>query len=86
MGSRTVRLDDEAEDALDEVRRATGMSISQALKTGLVALREKLREEKKPTPWEVYERLDLGPGGYATAPARQAKEAVREAVRRKHRR
>lgn len=86
MGSRTVRLDDEAEEALQEIRRATGMSISQALKKGLLALRGRVAEERKATAWEIYEKIDLGPGGYAVAPSTKAKAAAREAIRRKHRR
>jgi hypothetical protein len=87
MGSRTVRLDDEAEEALLEIRRATGMTISQALKKGLVTLRGSIAKERKPTPWEIYERLDIGPGGYGTTPpSRRIKRAVWEAIRKKHRR
>ncbi len=36
MASRTVRLDEEAESALREIRGATGMTASQALKSGLL--------------------------------------------------
>jgi hypothetical protein len=87
MGSRTVRLDDEAEEALLEIRRATGMTISQALKKGLVTLRGQMAEEgRKPTPWEIYEKLDIGPGGYDTPPTRRVKRAVWEAIRKKHKR
>ncbi len=86
MGSRTVRLDDEAEQALHEIRKGTGMSISEALKRGLLVLRESIRREGQRTPWVVYERIDLGPGGYAAAPAAEAKRGAREAVLRKHRR
>jgi hypothetical protein len=32
----------------------------------------------------VYARLDLGRGGRAIAPARDAKKAVRDVIRRKH--
>lgn len=84
MGSRTVRLDDEAEEALLEIRSVTGMSISQALKKGLLALRGKVGTERKATAWEIYEKLDLGPGGYTAAPASKAKDAVRAAIRRQH--
>lgn len=85
MASRTVRLDEEAESALREIRGATGMTASQALKNGLLVLRNKILGDRKPTAWEVYERLDLGPGGYSSVPARNAKRGVREAIRRKHR-
>ena len=86
MGSRTVRLDDEAESALREIRRTTGMSISEALKRGLLVLRRTVQEERSRTPWDLYERIDLGQGGYSVAPARDAKRAVRDTVRKKHRR
>jgi hypothetical protein len=86
MGSRTVRLDDEAEEALHEIQRATGMTISQALKKGLLALRGRMGEERKAAAWEIYEKIDLGPGGYATSHSSESKTAVREAIRRKHRR
>ena len=58
MTSRTVRLDDEAEQALDEIRRRTGMTISQALKRGLLALSRQVADEREKTSWAVYERLD----------------------------
>jgi hypothetical protein len=35
-------------------------------------------------PWDLYRKLKLGRGGYARAPARTAKFAVREIVRKKH--
>jgi len=40
MGTRSVRLDEEAENALEEIVNCTGMSISDAIKQGLVAYRE----------------------------------------------
>ena len=83
MATRTVRLDEESERALAEVRRATGTSVSGALKHGLVAARDALRGESSVTPFDVYRTIDLGPGGYAHAPARQAKRALRALLRRK---
>ena len=35
-------------------------------------------------PYEVFRRLDLGPGGYARAAACDAKSALRAAIARKH--
>jgi hypothetical protein len=84
MASRTVRLDEEAESALREIRGATGMTASQALKNGLLALRSRVRGERRSVAWDVYERIDRGPGGYASTPARDAKRGAREAIRRKH--
>jgi len=83
MATRTVRLDEESKRAPAGVRRATGTSVSGALKRGLVAARDALRDESSVTPFDVYRGIDLGPGGYARAPARQAKRAVRALLRRK---
>jgi hypothetical protein len=83
MATRTVRLDDEAERVLAELRRLTGLSVSGVLKRGLAAAREEERR-RHVVPFDVYRRIDLGPGGYARAPARRAKEAVRTLVARKH--
>jgi hypothetical protein len=83
MAIRTVRLDDEAEEALREVRAATGLPISEALKRGLRSLQERVRHEVTRTPYDVYRELDLGPGGYANAPSTETRRGVRQAVRRK---
>lgn len=83
MAIRTVRLDDEAEEALREVRAATGLPISETLKRGLRALQERVREEARRTPYEGYKKLDLGPGGYAIAPSTEVRRGVRHAIRRK---
>jgi hypothetical protein len=34
-------------------------------------------------PYDIYRELDLGAGGYAIAPAREAKSAVAGIIRRK---
>ena len=86
MATRTVRLDEEAEKALQEVQAATGLPISEALKRGLRSLQEQVRLEAGRTPYDVYKELDLGPGGYATAPSTATRRGVREAIRRKLRR
>ena len=86
MATRTVRLDAETEDALQEVRAATGLPISEALKRGLRALQEQVRRGTGRTPWDVYQELDLGSGGYAVAPSTATRRGVREAIRRKLRR
>lgn len=86
MATRTVRLDDEAESALKEVQEATGLPISEALKRGLHALRNEVRQTAARTPHDVYRHLDLGAGGYAVAPSTDTKRAVRTAVKKKLRR
>ena len=61
MATRTVRLDDETEQVLDEVRAATGMAVSDALKAGLRSLQEKLRAgEKARPPYEIYRESGFG--------------------------
>jgi hypothetical protein len=86
VGTRTVRLDDEAEKTLAAIRRRTGLSISEVLKRGLIAYRAVAFDEASVRPYDIYRRLDLGEGGYASAPSREAKAAVVAAIRRKHRR
>jgi hypothetical protein len=86
MGVRTVRLDEESERILRDLQATTGMSISEVLKQGLIALRESGPPQSTRTPYAVYRALDLGPGGYSAAPAARAKQAVHDAIRRKHQR
>jgi hypothetical protein len=83
MPLHSVRFDDETEEILEQVCEATGESVSAALKRGILALRDRL-VAKRANPYEVYRLLDLGPGGYATAPARRAKREVGPVIRRKH--
>jgi 8-oxo-dGTP pyrophosphatase MutT (NUDIX family) len=84
MATRTVRLDEEAEAALKEIREATGLPISETLKRGLRVLREQVVRESRRTPWEVYREFDLGPGGYAIAPSTETRRGVLQAIRKKH--
>lgn len=76
MGLRTVRLDEESERLLAEIRRETGTSVSGALKRGLEAAYRQLRERGGQDPYEIFSRLDLGPGGSARAPGRKAKQSI----------
>jgi hypothetical protein len=86
MGTRTVRLDDEAEKTLERLRDVTGLSISEVLKRGLSAYEGQALEQTRLKPYDIYQKLDLGEGGYAVAPAREAKSAVANAIRRKRKR
>jgi hypothetical protein len=86
MATRTVRLDAEAEQVLEEVRAATGLPISEALKAGLHSLRQRLRSGEAPrSPYEIYQELDLGPGGYAIASSTEVRTAVRRRLRARRR-
>jgi hypothetical protein len=86
MGTRTVRLDDETEKVLKEIVAATGSSVSAAMKKGLLVLRDEVVREARRVPYDVYKELDLGPGGYAVAPATRTRHGVQAALRRKLRR
>ena len=83
MATRTVRLDDEAERALRQIREATGLPISEALKRGLRSLQQHVEQESLRTPYDVYRELDHGPGGSAIAPSTDVRRAVRAAIRKK---
>lgn len=86
MALRTVRLDEDSERILENLVRETGLSISGVVKRGLTSLRDQLERKAPDNAWEIYSQLDLGPGGYATAPASESRQAVQEAIRRRHRR
>lgn len=86
MSTRTVRLDDESENMLAEVRRATGLSVSAALKQGLATMREAIAQKAAAFPYSIYQTIDLGPGGYAECSARDAKSAIRGVLQRRSRR
>ena len=83
MAIRTVRLDDEAEATLREIREATGFPISEVLKQGLRSLRQQVRNASERRPYDFYEQLDLGPGGYANVPSTEIRRGVAEALRKK---
>ena len=83
MAIRTVRLDSEAEATLREIREATGLPISEALKQGLRSLKQQVRDASGQRPYDLYERLDLGPGGYAIAPSTETRRGVAMALRKK---
>lgn len=86
MAIRTVRLDDEVERTLNRLRGITGLSISELLKRGLRAYEAVALEQARRTPYDIFRDLDLGPGGYASAPARDAKAAIADVIRQKHKR
>ena len=84
MGTITIQLDDDAEATLSVLCNQTGLSISEVLKRGLqayAALVPKVTSAE--TPYEIFSRLDLGPGGYAIAPAKNAKKAAAQAISKK---
>jgi hypothetical protein len=86
MGIRTVWLDDETEKALTQVTQKTGWSVSAALKRGVLVLREEVGRSAPQSAFEIYRRLDLGPGGYAIASSTETRQGMQIALRRKPRR
>jgi len=83
MALRTVRLGPDAEQALRQIVRTTGLTVSGALNRGLLVLKENLAQYRAETAYDVYARLDLGPGGDAIAPSTDVKKGVRAAIARK---
>jgi len=83
MSVRTVRLDNDTENVLEQLVQATGLSISGVFKRGLLSLRDEIGREKQDPPYEIYRQLDLGLGGYSIAPSTETRRGVREAIRRK---
>jgi hypothetical protein len=86
VATRTVRLDDEAEAVLQQIRDVTGLPISEALKQGLQSLKQRVGEESTRRPYDLFQQLDLGPGGYAVAPSTDTRRGVVTALRKKLRR
>ncbi len=85
MGTRTVRLDAAGETALADLRRRTGMSISEIMREGLRAYAKELDDDITRRPGEVYRSLGLPrTGGYAVAPAERAREVIAEVIRKRH--
>ena len=78
MTTRSVRLDDEAERALDEIRRRGGQSISNAIKLSLISFRDNMLSQQRRRPSEFFLGYDFGEGGYAIGPARESRRVVRE--------
>jgi hypothetical protein len=83
MAIRTVRLDDETEATLREIREATGLPISEVLKEGLRSLKQQVRNSAGQRPYDLYASLDLGSGGYASEPSTETRRGVKAAIRKK---
>ena len=83
MATRTVRLDEAAETTLREIRKTTGLPISEAFKRGLRSLQEQTKREEGQTPYDIYKKLDLGSGGNAIAKSTDTRRGVRRALKKK---
>jgi hypothetical protein len=83
VGTRSVRLDEEAESALAEIIDRTGASISEAIKMGLVECRDSARKTRKKSPSDFFASYEFGEGGYTIAPARNSKAALKAKLKNK---
>jgi hypothetical protein len=81
MGERTIELDEESERILERLTTEMGVSISEVLRQGILVLRRK-RRVSTTRAFDIYQQLDLGPGGYAWAPSTETTRGVRKALRR----
>ena len=87
MSTRSVRLDDDAEAALNEIINHTGLSISAAIKEGLLEYRTKAIAISQRKPSAFFTTFDLGKGGYTLAAAKNSKSAIKNKLQHKqHRR
>lgn len=86
MGVRRIVFDEESQRVLEQVIQMTGWSISVALKRGVLALQDRIEQSPEQPPFEIYRRLDLGPGGYALAPSTKSRLGMQRKLRQKLRR
>jgi hypothetical protein len=81
MGTRSVRLDEEAERALGDIVDRTGLSISDAIKQGLIEYSRKALATANRKPADFFLEFDLGEGGYAVGSARDSKALLKRKLR-----
>ena len=79
MSTRSVRLDEESEVALEDITRATGKSISSAIKHGLLLYRNEVNNSRKAS--DFFANYDIGEGGYALGPARNVSKILKMKLR-----
>jgi hypothetical protein len=76
----------ESETGPKDMKKKTSQSVSTTLTQGKLSLRAEMDRHNQQSTFEIYRRLDLGPGGYAIAPSTNTRRGVRLALRRKSRR
>ncbi len=81
MSTRSVRLDDEAEFALKDIVSRTGMSISDAIKQGLISYREISMRTAIRRPSDFFNQYDPGEGGYTIGAARDSKSLLKNKIK-----
>lgn len=83
MAVKTVRMDKDEEKLLERVKRLSGLTASEAIKRGLEVLEAQLRASPSSRAYDIYKGLDLGPGGYASGPARKSRKVAETAIKRR---
>jgi hypothetical protein len=77
LTTRAVRFDEEAERALADVQRLTGLSIAGAIKLSLISYRDTRLATQRRRPSDFFAGYDFGTGGDALGPARASRRLVR---------
>ena len=83
MGLRTVRLGDGTEKVLMQVKKQTGWTVSATLRQGVLVLLDEVGCRSQQSAFDIYRRLDLGPGGYAIVPSTDTGRDMQLTLRRK---
>jgi hypothetical protein len=65
------------------MKNKLGRPASTTLMRGKLSLRDEMSRRSQRSAFEIYRRLDLGPGGYAIAPATDTRRGMQLALRRK---
>lgn len=81
MSTRSVQLDDEAEFVLEDIIKRTGMSISDAIKQGLISYHEIAITNARKRPAEFFTHFELGEGGYTIGAARTGKLLLKNKIK-----
>ena len=82
MGTRLVRLDDEAEEALADIAARTGLSISEVVKQGLISYREITMNMVVKHSMDFFKDFDLREGGYTISAAWDSKSSLKERIKK----
>ncbi len=82
MSTRSVRLDDEADIVLEDIIKRTGMSISDAIKQGLIAYHEIAMANALKRPADFFAHFELGEGGHTIGAARTVKSLLKDKIKK----
>lgn len=80
MGTRTIQLSQDAEAQLTALQEITGGSVSEIVSRGLDMYAASITDVAPERPYDIYRRMDLGPGGYAVGSAAQSDDVVAEVI------